>query len=465
MEPPGGGSATDLQGPDKALPKPMAPPGIAELVEAENHYRALSHIEDICLLSRAKNDGRKGGLFAVIVPDGEELSARKVASARQRLGELLEIAGCVLPAPLRVSDLVLIDEPLPRDRDGKLCREEIACRYANGASPEIGNASADRLLEEPASRRFLARLEEVLGIRGPFSLRQNLESDLGMDSLRHIQLRIVLEEEFGVAVADEDLWRIETVGDVLERVAGASPHDGGERVELSWGHLLRQPAATQFQPQASPNIASWAFFGLVRQFVKAILRVFYRAKVSGLEKLPRSGPLLLCPNHLSYLDSPIMFCLMPARLISRTCFLAYKEIFRVPPLTWMIRGCRLILTGDAESALDSLKQCHRVLEKGEAVCVFPEGIRSTTGTLMPAKPGIGMLACEAQAPIVPILIEGSEATMSPPNPGLHFCRIRIVVGNPFPAPQGDHFTVSDYQAMADRWREAVLRLRNEPALS
>jgi len=129
----------------------------------------------------------------------------------------------------------------------------------------------------------------------------------------------------------------------------------------------------------------------------------------------------------------------------------------------MVRGCRLILTGDAVSALDSLRLCHQALGRGDAVCVFPEGIRSTKAGLMPAHPGIGMLACEAQAPIVPILIEGSEATLSPPSPGFHFCRIRVVVGDPIQPPGGDCFTLADYQAVADGWREAVLRLRNELA--
>lgn len=441
----------------------MTLPGIAELVKAENHYRSLSHIDDICLLARADKEGGGRGVFAVVVPNAEELSARKVASARQRIGELLDIAGCVLPAPLRVANLVLIDEPLPRDSDANLCREEVASRYMNGSIGGGGAGGPDRHPDEAVSVRLLARLEEVLGVPGPFSPQQNLESDLGMDSLQRMQLRIVLEDEFGVEIVDGEFWRLQAVGDLLNRVARASLPDDGGRAELSWGNLLRHEAATLPAPHDSrPKFASRVFFGLVRVIVKAILRVFYGATVSGMERIPSSGPLLLCPNHLSYLDSPTVFSLLPARLISRTYFLGYKEIFREPPLSWMVRGCRLILTGDAESALDSLRLCHQTLERGDAVCVFPEGIRSTRGTLMPAHPGIGMLACEAQAPIVPILIKGSEATMSPPNPGFHLCKVRVVVGDPIMPPRGDSFSVADYQALADRWREAVLRMGDQP---
>jgi 1-acyl-sn-glycerol-3-phosphate acyltransferase len=76
-----------------------------------------------------------------------------------------------------------------------------------------------------------------------------------------------------------------------------------------------------------------------------------------------------------------------------------------------------------------------------------------------------MLACEAQAPIVPISIEGSEATMSPPHPGFHLCKMRVVVGEPIMPPRGDDFSVADYQALADRWREAVSRLGEDGSSS
>ena len=80
---------------------------------------------------------------------------------------------------------------------------------------------------------------------------------------------------------------------------------------------------------------------------------------------------------------------------------------------------------------------------------------------MRARPGVGLLACEAQVPIVPVLYHGSSGTYSPLNPGFHLPKIRIVVGEPILPPPTKAFERADYQAMADRWREAVQGLEAE----
>lgn len=443
-------------------------PFLAAIERAEKHYRSLSHIDDICLVPAPGGKAAPARLFAVVVPNAAELTARKVASARERIGELLDIAGCVLPPELRVGNFSLIGRPLSRGPDGRLRRDEITIQYSahvSAAGPAYSKSAAagdsGRRFDSSNAQHFLARLRDVLHTAGPIAPDQNLETDLGMDSLAQIELRAVLEDEFGVFIGDGELWRAQTVGDLLVRLSDIAAEAGKSTPQNFWRSELRRPAKTAADCfDKPPSLFARAFFRLLRAFVRLTLRHVYRASVSGLEKIPPSGRLLLCPNHLSYLDSPIIHCLLPRRLIDRTYFLGYREIFREPPLTWMVRPCRLILTGDAESVLDSLRLCYQALERDQAVCIFPEGIRSTTGTFMRARPGTGMLACEAQAPVVPILIEGSEATLSPPKPGFHLCRIRVVVGDPIQPPPGGHFTVSDYRAVADRWREAVLRLRD-----
>jgi 1-acyl-sn-glycerol-3-phosphate acyltransferase len=427
----------------------------------------LSQITDICLIPVDSSAGFGEGSFAVVVPDADELTARKVASARERVGELLVIAGCVLPPELRVTNFVLIEEELPRNSSGELDRLEIARRFPprqNGPDPNSTLAvtsAAGQFFEHPSSQRFLRRLEEILEVKGPFSPTHDLETDLGMDSLTQVQVRIVLEEEFGVEIAHGELWRVRTVSNILTRVVAASRETQGPPTNTSWSHQLRLPPKGSLDQQfpLQRGLISWILFWCVTRFVGLLFRVFFQATIAGRDKLPKGGAMILAPNHLSYLDSPILFTLLPARLIGRTFFLAYREIFREPPLSRIVRSCRLILTGDAESLVESLRLCREGLVRDLAVCIFPEGIRSTSGTIMKARPGIGMLACEAQCPIVPILIEGSEKTLSPPHPAFRRCRVRLTVGDPIAPPSGRDFTIDDYQAMADRWREAVLRMQ------
>jgi 1-acyl-sn-glycerol-3-phosphate acyltransferase len=207
------------------------------------------------------------------------------------------------------------------------------------------------------------------------------------------------------------------------------------------------------------SLIGWISFWCVTRSVGLLFRVFFLASVVGRDKLPKSGAMILAPNHVGYLDSPLLYTLLPARLIGRTFFLAFREIFREPPLSRIVRSCRLILTGDAGSLVESLRLCLGALSRGLPVCIFPEGIRSTSGTVMRPRPGTGMLACEAQCPIVPILIEGSEKTLAPPHPDFQLCRLRVTIGDPIAPPPGREFTAEDYQAVVDRWREAVLRMQ------
>ncbi len=439
--------------------------------DAEKHYRSLCHIEDICVIPASSPNNAEPGLFAVVVPDASELAARKVASARERVGELLAIAGCVLPPHLRITNFVLIEEKLPRLPGGELHREEIVRRFhplligLNRDNTSIeASAEVRGVVEHPASQRFLHRIEEILECKGPFSPSDDLETDLGMDSLTQVQLRIVLEEEFGVKISHTELWRVRTLDDVLRRVVAAGDQQGTPRADTSWAHQLRQPPAEgierQFPLKRGP--IGWILFWCVTRFVGLLFRVFFRATIGGSDKLPKSGRMILAPNHLGYLDSPLLYTLLPARLIARTFFLGYREIFREPPLSRIVRSCRLILTGDAESLLDSLRLCLQALQHDFAVCIYPEGIRSTSGSVTKPRPGIGVLACEAQAPIVPILIEGSGNTLSPPHPEFRLCRVRLTVGDPIAPPSAASFTIEDYQALADRWREDVQRMQQHP---
>ncbi len=439
--------------------------------DAERHYRDLSQIKDICVIPVDVTAGFGEGSFAVGVPDADELTARKVASARERVRELLVIAGCVLPPELRVTNFVLIEEELPRNSGGGLHRAEIARRFLPAQSdPDQNDTSAEtfastgQFFAHSASQRFLGRLEEIIEVEGPFSPDQDLETHLGMDSLTQVQLRIVLEQEFGVEIAHGELWRVRTVADILKHVVEANRESQGPPTNTSWSHQLRLPTAESLDQQfpLKRSLISWVLFWCVTRFVGLLFRVFFRATIIGRDKLPQSGAMILAPNHLGYLDSPLLYTLLPARLIGRTFFLGYREIFHEPPLSRIVRACRLILTGDAETLVESLRLCLEALGRGLAVCIFPEGIRSTSGTVMRPRPGIGMLACEAQCPIVPILIEGSEKTMSPPHPGVRLCRVRLTVGDPIAPPCARDFTIEDYQTLADRWQEAVLRMQAQP---
>ena len=178
-----------------------------------------------------------------------------------------------------------------------------------------------------------------------------------------------------------------------------------------------------------------------------------------------SGPFLLCPTHQSLLDSPLIYAAFPRTLIHRSIFLAYGPYFHTGPLSWMIRRGRIVLTGEGDNVTESLQLAYQGLQRGWAIVIFPEGNCSSSGEIMNARPGVGMLSCEAQVPVVPVLYQGSGGTYSPRNPGFHLPKMRIVVGEPIEPPGKKAFGRADYREVASRWREAVLALEAGHPLS
>ena len=114
--------------------------------------------------------------------------------------------------------------------------------------------------------------------------------------------------------------------------------------------------------------------------------------------------MLITPNHLSFLDPPLVGC----ALRRPGWFMAKAELFKIPGLRWLIRGMHAYPVKRGVPDRASVKRTLQYLKEGEIVCVFPEGTRSATGALGPVEMGIGMLAVKSGAPIVPVGIRGTD---------------------------------------------------------
>ncbi|HAK97459.1 MAG TPA: hypothetical protein DCM87_21340, partial [Planctomycetes bacterium] len=226
--------------------------------DVEKHYESTLFVKELCIAPHEGEDGAVAGLRAIVVPDEAALAARKVANARERIRAELAKTAAALPSYMRCTDVVLYAGEFPRTRLGKLKRAEIAAQLARrsreGAAAEPAELSPETraLLEHPSAARFLARLAETIAAKTPLHPAQDLEFDLGLDSLTQVQLAAMLEDEFGVAIPDEERAAVRTVGDLLARVAAASgghgrdaaagaARDGGPG-RYSWEARLAAPA-------------------------------------------------------------------------------------------------------------------------------------------------------------------------------------------------------------------------------
>ena len=164
---------------------------------------------------------------------------------------------------------------------------------------------------------------------------------------------------------------------------------------------------------------------------RLVLSVAARVRVEGLADLPRSGPLIVVANHLSNADPPLVVgWLTPA--LGRPMHILAKEALFVGPVGALLRSQGVTPVRAGGSDIEAFRAARSVLERGEVLCIFPEGTRSRSGVLQSAKPGVAMLAARADAPILPVGISGSDRFLGAGRRVPRFrSQIVIRVGRPF----------------------------------
>lgn len=175
-----------------------------------------------------------------------------------------------------------------------------------------------------------------------------------------------------------------------------------------------------------PPIARIAAF-----LCRLVLGASARVRVSGLENVPHERPLILVANHISNADPPLVFgWLTPA--LSRQMHILAKEALFVGPVGWFFRrhGIHPVKAGGSD--IDAYRVAKSVLDRGEVLCIFPEGTRSLTGVLQEPKPGVAMLATRSAVRVLPLGISGSDVFLGRGKRMPRFGgRITLRVGEPF----------------------------------
>jgi 1-acyl-sn-glycerol-3-phosphate acyltransferase len=150
--------------------------------------------------------------------------------------------------------------------------------------------------------------------------------------------------------------------------------------------------------------------------------------VKGLENIDPNRSYVVCANHQSLLDIPVLFAALPLPIR----FVAKKSLFYIPIFGWSLwlAGFVPVDRKGGKRARDSLKVAARRIQNGRSVTVFPEGTRSPDGRIHEFKSGAFIMAMESGVPILPVVIKGTfeiapkSAIKAVPHP------VEVVVGAP-----------------------------------
>ena len=149
------------------------------------------------------------------------------------------------------------------------------------------------------------------------------------------------------------------------------------------------------------------FYYVVRPLVRMFLFLLTRCDVRGKENVPSDGALLIIANHLNLADPP----LLGVSLGRRVRFMAKKELFHSRVIAYFIRQLGAFPVHRGQMDRKALRQANQLLAQGQALAMFPEGMRSRSGQLRSAFPGSVLIASRSGVPILPVGITGIPSTI------------------------------------------------------
>jgi len=182
----------------------------------------------------------------------------------------------------------------------------------------------------------------------------------------------------------------------------------------------------QFHEAARKGVG-WTY-ALARIVLTLPTLLLWRVRAIGVENVPKQGPLVLAPNHFSQMDH--FFAGVYLRRKIR--FMAKSQLFGPPVLTYIYKhgGVFPIRRGHHDEV--AMETARILVDQGEMLLVYAEGGRSRSGQLGEPKPGIGRIALETGAPIVPVCIHGSERARQWKH--LRFPKVTVQFGEPLTFP-------------------------------
>ncbi|MBI2822463.1 MAG: 1-acyl-sn-glycerol-3-phosphate acyltransferase [Acidobacteria bacterium] len=143
--------------------------------------------------------------------------------------------------------------------------------------------------------------------------------------------------------------------------------------------------------------------------LRMLFRLLFRIQYVGIENLPKTGPVLIVPNHQTYFDPLFVGAALPRSVR----YMAMKKLFRWRPIASLLRfyGAFPVATRSADKG--AIKACLQFLKAGEMILIFPEGGRTQDGKLQDFFQGFARIALLQQAPIVPVTISGAHRIWPP----------------------------------------------------
>jgi 1-acyl-sn-glycerol-3-phosphate acyltransferase len=180
------------------------------------------------------------------------------------------------------------------------------------------------------------------------------------------------------------------------------------------------------------------------------MRIFHGLQFSGTANIPKDGPVIIAANHPSYFD-PVVLSLATSRHVR---FFALADILKVPVIGWFARQWGILPVYRGGDNEPTVQKALRVLQRGGAIGIFPEGRRSLQYAMGNVKPGVGRLAVQSGAKIVPCIIYGTWKAWPHLTALPHPAKIVVNFLPPIPIDSTD--TRENHEKIAQQIRDVIV---------
>ncbi len=192
------------------------------------------------------------------------------------------------------------------------------------------------------------------------------------------------------------------------------------------------------------NVWRGIFQDIVCKFGYMIrFKLVYRLEVNGLENVPKDNEYIVCPNHLSTLDPPLMVSIMPRHV----AFMAKKELFDIPFLRWWIDWLGAFAVNRESLGPSTIKTVMEIKKSKWVFGIFPQGTRGLPGEIKGVTKGFAGLAKITKCAILPVGIIGTDEVKRWPFTG----KIIVNIGKPIPYS-------NDVDEVVAKWTDEIQKL-------
>ena len=466
--------------------------------EIEAHYLQAHYVKEICVmaLEARPGDPTSERLYAVVVPNFELLRERKIVNTKEAIRTEVEALSHRIASTKRIGSYDIWQQELPRTTTRKLKRFQIEKKVRELQQKQAGDASIasdtaaslsaslahDKPLTEDEQqwldREDVKRAVAIIRENVPENFRdssrsqleairpsQNLELDLGLDSMQRIELLTAIEQQLGGDLPESQLAEIYSVRDLIDAVLASASRgegkvgDGDRDAAPAWSTILKEPVTDpEVLALASHNIFAEVFFFLLGRLLYLFARDRFHLKTSGLENLPEKGPLLLCSNHQSYVDPLIMAGALPWRLFRDVFALGTSEIFGQGFMRRLARSLRVVVLDPDANLVPAMRAGAFGLSHGRILILYPEGERTDDGNPRIFRKGAAILSIHTQARIVPIAIEGFYEAWPRHQKFPRFANLQLVFGKPIQPPQLQEASEAAYERLTSELKSRVVAM-------